>query len=195
MKGINRALSDDVENVLEESKRFFSQINNTHVPCVFVSYQRDDEVYAKSVADYILSLQLDVYFDLKDKDLKIVNQLRDPKEVTNAIKKGLNQSDYMIVIVSPNTSKSPWVPFEVGYAYDNKGDRMKILRHKGIDKNKIPDYLKVKELLQGSASLDRFLDSVRKTSYIYESLQQKGEIIKTFSRYSENPLAKYLDNE
>ncbi len=126
--------------------------------------------------------------------MKIYNQTNNPKVVTAAIQKGLTSSEFMLVIISPNTAKSPWVPFEVGYAYDNKGDKMKLLRHKGILKNSLPDYLKVKELLDGTASFNRFLDSIRKLNPIYENLTRDFKI-KYFSEYNANPLSKYLDNE
>ena len=191
MEGINRALKSQT---LNKSHRILESISNDDVPCVFISYQRKDEEYAEEVANYITSKQLDVYFDLEDNDLKQQNQRTNPKGVTNAIRKGLNQSQYMIVIVSPNTYKSLWVPFEVGYAFDKKGEKMKILRHKGIEKSTMPDYLKVKELLQGTISLNRFLDSIRKENFIYESLEKGGKI-KSFSAFNSNPLNKYLDNE
>ncbi len=104
-------------------------ISNNEVPYFFISYQRKDEEYASVVADYITSKQIDVCFDLENNDLKQINQTANPLAVTNSIKKGLNESDYMLVIVSPDTYRFSWVPFEVGYAYDMKGDKMKILRH------------------------------------------------------------------
>jgi hypothetical protein len=192
MDGINRALKNQFARSIRE---ILSEISTNEVPCIFISYQREDEEYAQEVAKYIISKQIDVYFDLEDKDLKLANQINDPQHVTDAIRKGLKQSNYMIVIVSPTTYKSPWVPFEVGYAYDEKGNKMKILRHKNISKSAIPGYLKVKELLQGTASLDRFLDSIRRANPIYENLAKKGERIKTFSMYSSNPLNRYLDNQ
>lgn len=192
MYGINRALKSQDIN---KAWRTFESISNKEVPCIFISYQRRDEEYASEVADYIISKQLDVYFDLEDNDLKQINQTANPVAVTNAIKKGLNKSDYMIVIVSPTTATSPWVPFEVGYAFDKKGDKMKILRHKGLLKSSMPAYLKVKELLNGTASLNRFLNSIRKQHFIYESVLEKGGEVRSFSRYESNPLNKYLDNE
>ena len=92
-------------------------ISDEEVPCIFISYQRKDEEYANEIADYIMSKQIDVYFDLDDHDLKQHNQTSNPHGVTNAIKAGLNKSDYMIVIVSPNTYRSLWVPFEIGYSF------------------------------------------------------------------------------
>lgn len=191
MQGINRALKSQTIN---KAHRILESISNNEVPCIFISYQRKDEEYASEVADYITSKQLDVYFDLEDNDLKQINQTTNPLAVTNSIKKGLNESDYMLVIVSPDTYRSLWVPFEVGYAYDKKGDKMKILRHKGITKSTLPAYLKVKEVLNGTISLNRFLDSVRKRHAIYEKLEKGGKV-KSFSAFASNPLNKYLDNE
>jgi hypothetical protein len=192
MYGINRALK---EQTLNKAWRLLESLSDNEVPCIFISYQRADQDYASEVAKYILSNQLDVYFDLEDNDLKYTHQTSNPSSVINAIKNGLNKSQYMIVIVSPTTYSSPWVPFEVGYAYDKKEDKMKILRHKGIAKISMPAYLKVKEVLNGTASLDRFLSSIRKNYLIYENLIKKGEEVKTFSSYTSNPLSEYLDNE
>lgn len=192
MEGINRALKDQKIN---KAWRTLESISTDDVPSIFISYQRKDEEYAKDVSGYIVSKQLDVYFDLEDNDLKFSKQLNNPKGVTTSIQKGLNESDYMLVIISPDTYKSLWVPFEVGYAYDSMGDNLKLLRHKDIDKTALPSYLKVKEMLNGTESLNRFLDSIRKKHLIYESLLEKGEKIKTFSSYYSNPLSKYLDNE
>lgn len=193
MQGINRA--NVIDNLSETIKRLYLEVNEREVPCIFISYQRTDEDYAKEVADYIISQQIDVYFDLNDSDLKHSSQVTDPRKVTEAIKTGLTKSSHMLVIVSPDTFRSPWVPFEVGYAYDKKGEKMKILRHKGISKVNIPDYLKVKELLQGTKSLNLFLASVKKGYIVYENIMKKGEEIKSFSEYIRNPLNKYLDNE
>jgi len=192
MEGFNMALKNYLIN--KAYRELVESISNKDVPCIFISYQRSDEDYSSEVADYIMSKQLDVYFDLEDNDLKQLNQTANPAVVTNAIKKGLNQSDYMIVIVSPATITSPWVPFEVGYAYDKKGDKMKILRHKGILKSTMPAYLRVKELLNGTASLNRFLGSIRQRHAIYEKLEKGGKV-KSFTAFTSNTLNKYLDNE
>jgi hypothetical protein len=192
MEGRNRALKNQS---LSKAFSILESISEDEIPCIFISYQRTDEEYASGIADHIMSKKIDVYFDLKDTDLKLENQKTNPKGVTNAIKKGLNQSQYMIVIVSPTTYRSPWVPFEVGYAFDKIGDDMKILRHKEIDKDVIPAYLKVKELLQGTASLNKFIAAILSRHQVYERLLQKGERLKTFSMYDPNPLSKYLDNE
>ncbi|MNU46045.1 TIR domain protein [compost metagenome] len=184
MEGVNRA------DKLERFIRTFSENKEGDVPCIFISYQRNDEEYAKEIANYIKDHQIDVFLDLDDIDLQ---KNRDPKSVTHSITSALNKSNYMLVIVSSSTYDSPWVPFEIGYAYDNMRDKMKILRHKNLSKFRLPEYLKTKEILNGTQSLNQFLRSVRRSrQFLYESAQL-NESVKTFS--SNNPLDKYLDNE
>ena len=189
--GINRAFDSDLKSLVEQFSRLAKK-TPVKVPCIFISYQRDDENYAKDIADYINKQKIDVYFDLNDKDLKFHNQNDNPKEVVNSISKGLNQSDYMLVIISPDTKNSVWVPFEVGYAFETKGDNMKTLRHKGISKSSLPQYLKVKEMLNGTLSLDIFLQKIKNSFRVYESVEEKTKV---FSDYYSNPLSKYLDRE
>jgi hypothetical protein len=184
MEGRNRA------NHLDRLFRLISEEKEKDVPCVFISYQRKDEEFATAVADYIKEHQIDVFFDLDDINLK---KGKSPELVTNLIKAGLNKSNFMLVIVSPTTYESPWVPFEIGYAYDNMGAKMKILKHRDLPSQGLPDYLKTKEFLHGFQSLNSFLSIFRSQFNIYESIIKKGHSVKTFSSYS-NPLQKYLVN-
>ena len=71
---------------------------------------------------------------------------------------------------------------------------MKLLRHKEIIKETMPAYLKTKEMLDGAASLNRFLNSIRGAYMIYEDIS-KSINVRAFSSYNTNPLNKYLDNE
>jgi hypothetical protein len=193
MEGINRALKNEPLN--KAFRELLESVSDDDVPCIFISYQRADEIYANDVAEYIMSKQIDVYFDLEDNDLKFYMQANNPKGITSSIQKALVKSDYMIVVISPDTFKSPWIPFEVGYAYDKKGNNLKLLRHKGISKASLPSYLKVKEIINGTEGLNQFLNAMRKRRPIYESIIEKGESLKSFSAYYSNPLNKYLDNE
>lgn len=184
MEGRNRA--DNIDRLF----RLLSEEKEENVPCVFISYQRKDEDFASAVADYIKDHQIDVFFDLEDINLK---KSHSPERVTNSIKEGLNKSNFMLVIVSPTTYESPWVPFEIGYAYDHMGAKMKILKHRNLPESGLPDYLKTKDLLHGFQSLNSFLAIVRSQYELYESIIQKGHTVKTFSSFS-NPLQKYLVN-
>lgn len=121
-----------------------------------------------------------MYFDLED--IKLAKQ-NEPKNVTDAIRNGLEESNYMIVVISENTYKSVWVPFEIGFAYDKMKSNMKLLKHK--NQTDIPQYLKVKEMLNNYIELNGFLESIRKSQSINE--------VKSYSEYNHNPLNEYLD--
>jgi hypothetical protein len=62
MAGINRLYS---LQKFENRSTFLA----TGVKCVFLSHQKADGKEAKKIADYLLSLDIDVYFDEYDKEL------------------------------------------------------------------------------------------------------------------------------
>jgi transposase-like protein len=193
LEGLNKAFSE-TENSSKKAVWLSESIYAWQIPCIFISYQRDDEAYAKRISEYIISKGISVYFDLKDISLKFYNQNNKPKQVTSSIKKGIEDSDYMIVIVSPKTMNSAWVPFEIGYAYENmEEDKMVCLKHKGIKSENLPPYLQTKQLLEGFSELSSYLKWIRKQcKYIYESLEGR-QAVKTFSEPVSNPLSEYLD--
>ena len=190
MSGYNRAEKD---YIIQKSFSILESFAERNRNCVFISYQRKDEAFAFDVASYIMEHNLDVYFDLHDNDLKFKSQIDDPSGVTTAIRRGLNQSNYMIVIVSASTFRSLWVPFEIGYAYDDMEDNLKVLKRKDIEDSALPGYLKTKDILWGVVSLDNFLRQIQPTENILENRIEKSQ--RAFSQYDTNPLRKYLANE
>ena len=87
---------------------------------VFISHQKKDKKEAKEIADYLKTVGIEVYFDEYDRELQIATETDNPKAVVSAIKKGINNSTHMLCLISKNTLFSKWVPFEVGYGYDNQ---------------------------------------------------------------------------
>jgi len=128
------------------------------IKCVFISYQNNDKTQARKVADYLISAGIDVYFDEYDNDLKLSNQSNNPGKVTSALTKGINNSSHMLVIISPTTIKSHWVPFEIGYGYD-KTD-LAVLTLKGIPKNTIPDYIKTAKIIRDIWDLNSYTSNI-----------------------------------
>lgn len=179
MAAINRAISN---------YRLFSETRKAqNVKCVFISYQQSDKLICKKIADYLINADIDVYFDENGADLKIHRQTNNPHGVVNSIKKGINLSSHMLVVVSHNTINSSWVPWEVGYGYDNT--TLGVLTLKGIDDNKLPDYLKTVQIIRGTKSLNIYLaDITNRGLLIMETRNQ----IKSFSA-SAHPLDNYLD--
>jgi hypothetical protein len=179
MAGINRA---------SKSYRVFSDSRkSTGVECIFLSHQQNDKVVCRRIADYLMNANIDVYFDEDDEDLKFYRQSSRPQGVVDSIKKGINNSSHMLVVVSPNTVSSRWVPWEVGYGYDNTD--LGVLTLKGIKDEDLPDYLKTTSIIRGTKSLNSYLSKITGKG---QSLMESIALIKNSSERN-HPLDNYLD--
>lgn len=156
------------------------------VKCVFISHQQKDKQEAKKIADYLINAGINVYYDEYDSDLKDNHQSNNAKGVTDSIKRGINNSSHMLVLVSPNTLYSTWVPFEVGYGYD-KTD-LCVLCLKGISKS-LPEYLKAAKIIRDIYDLNGLISNVTAIS--------KETLIRTKNIYDyndyQNPLSNIMD--
>jgi len=157
------------------------------VKCVFISYQKDDKTAAVKVADYLIASGIDVYIDLYDAELKPQVQNNKPKEVTQLILKGINNSSHMLAIVSPNTIQSRWVPFEVGYGYD-KTD-LSVLCLKGIPKGSLPEYIRTSNVVRDIYDLNNFIPRLAGKDQTF--MVQNRLILKEDN--SANPLRDVMD--
>jgi hypothetical protein len=157
------------------------------IKCVFISHQQKDKDAAKKIADYLIEAGIDVYFDAYDGDLKIHHQSNNAKAVTDSIRKGINNSSHMLVLVSPNTLYSTWVPFEIGYGYD-KTDLF-VLCLKGIPKGGLPEYVRSATIIRDIWDINNFiLNSLDRDKVpLFESK-------KSFSHSNDtNPLSTVMD--
>ena len=180
MRGINRANRD----VLNESNIIKRQ--SLGIKCVFISHQKKDSAPCKLIADYILSAGIDVYFDEYDQDLKISNQTGNAKGVVNAIRKGIHKSSHMLCVLSENTLGSKWVPFEIGYGFENTD--LGVLTLKDIPNKDIPDYIKTAPLIiRGTESLNKYITRI--TNKSITNLSESSSLIK-----NHNISSHYLDD-
>lgn len=182
---LNRAYLGDTNSL--ESRKSWGIVQN--VKCVFISHQRADKDICREIADYLIAAGIDVYFDEYDNDLKIANQIQNPKAVTKAILKGINNSSHMLCVVSPNTLDSKWVPFEVGFGYDKT--KLGVLLLKGIKKDQLPEYIKAVDLI-----IPDIYDLNRLVAILANSapdILESRSIIKNWNdRY--HPLANFMEN-
>ncbi len=74
----------------------------------FISYASEDAIYAQLVMAKLKEAGLQVWLDQGD--------LRGGDEWRDAIDQGISDSDAMLVLVSPDSVKSPYVTYEWGYA-------------------------------------------------------------------------------
>mgnify|MGYP003576285523 CR=1 FL=1 len=165
-----------------------SQVLSSGVKCVFISHQQKDKDAAKKIADYLLEAGIDVYFDAYDGDLRIHNQSNNAKAVTDSIRKGINNSSHMLVLVSPNTLYSTWIPFEIGYGYD-KTDLL-VLCLKGIPKGGLPEYLRAGKIIRDIWDINSFISRILNRTQ--EFLLESRKVIDYNN--IKNPLNSVMDN-
>jgi hypothetical protein len=158
----------------------------TNTKCVFISYQSADREAATKIADYLLGAGVDVYFDQYDGDLRISNQSNNPKNLVDSLCKGINNSSHMIVLVSNDTMKSRWVPFEIGFGYEKTF--LFTLCLKGIPKGALPEYLQTTTIIRDIYDLNRIIPSF--TGKSFELLKSQNLILE----HSSNPLRNVMDN-
>ena len=165
-----------------------SKVLSLGIKCIFISHQQKDKEAAKKIADYFINAGIDVYFDDYYTDLKYNHQISNAKAVTDSIRKGINNSSHMLVIVSPNTLSSTWVPFEIGYGYD-KTD-LSTLCLKGIPKGGLPEYLKAGKIVRDIWDINHFISNVSniKEEFLFESKKMFSH-----SKY-DNPLYPIMDS-
>lgn len=165
------------------------EVKANGIECVFISHQKADKNAARKIADYLLAADIDVYFDEYDRDLKLHHQNDNPKAVTSSICKGINNSSHMLVLVSPSTLNSRWVPFEVGYGYD-KTD-LRVLCLKGIPKGELPEYIRAATIIRDIWDLNnKFISNTfnKELTSLFESRK-----IVDYNNNS-NPLTTVMDS-
>jgi len=164
-----------------------SKVLSLGVKCVFISHQQRDKDAAKKIADYLIEAGIDVYFDAYDGDLRIHHQSNNAKAVTDSIRQGINNSSHMLVLVSPNTLYSTWVPFEIGYGYD-KTDLF-VLCLKGIPKGGLPEYVRSATIIRDIWDINQFISNT-----LDRAIEPLFESKKLFSHNNDsNPLSTVMD--
>lgn len=97
--------------------------------------------------------------------MQIAVQQKDPYKITERIKQAIEESTHMLCVISKETYKSMWVPFEVGYGYSQLFERKKIsfknalavLTIKSMPIEELPEYLKIAKIIKGRKSFEEYI--------------------------------------
>lgn len=160
---------------------------NMGAKCIFISHQKDDAFICRKIADYLINAGIDVYFDEYDEDLKFYTQTNNPQYIVDSIRKGINKSSHMICVFSQSTLYSKWVPWEIGYGYDNTN--LSALTLKGITDIQLPEYLKTVSIIRGTKTLNDYISNLEKKEQ--HKMLSEGLLLKNTE--SSHPLDDYLD--
>lgn len=118
--------------------------SHTEVSDVFVSYQHTDRRTALELAEFLDEMGTHVFIDVHDDSLVLGHEGLEDAMVT-----AIKNSRTMIIVVSDETQRSWWVPWEIGVA--TPFGRPKAL-HKPQTSYNLPDYIRKLKRLWTSSS-------------------------------------------
>lgn len=183
MPGINRAK-------LVRKSMFESSSSAASRPCIFLSHISVDKKTAIEIGNYIIGkTDVDIYLDIYDDELQSAVNSGDNEAITKYLENGLNSCTHIMCLVSQETVKSWWVPYEIGYA--KKGQKtISTLTLKGTET--LPSYLKIGKIIRGTKTLNSYLESIAKQIRKSLLLESASESLISHTA-SPHPLDQYLD--
>ncbi len=107
-------------------------------PKVFISYSRPDADWARSFAEALMKLGLNVWFD--EFEIQPGESLRD------GLESGLRESDVFVVLIDPNYPSKPNVFFELGAAI-GMGKKLVPIVPKEVEISSLPLELRLRKFL------------------------------------------------
>lgn len=157
---------------------------------IFISHKKEDSSIAERFAKLLKNNNVDFYLDVLD-DITI----SDGKRLTNHIKKNLNSCTDIIVIMTENTLKSEWVPFEVGMAANVDMKTATYLKNEVA----LPSYLEYWPRLRNPEDIIEYISVYNKVDEFYTlnnlvenySVNTKNEIDTFYSELKEELNKKY----
>jgi hypothetical protein len=169
---------------------------------IFISHKKEDSDKAEYVAKYIKqNYKLDVYVDTLD------DNINSTTNITDRIVNKLKGSTHLLVVFSEHTTKSMWVPFELGVSYEREqGIGVLIWPDKRI-KDDLPEYLDEFPKLNCypqynngnciNSDLDKYLNEVKKyssTKPSFESLDESTFTHRTTASAKTNYAREFIDS-
>lgn len=134
---------------------------------IFISHKQEDEEQALAIQNILSENGVEAYLDLLDQTIS-----GDGEKLTEHIKNKLRECTDIIVVLSNNTKKSWWVPFEIGMASEKD---MPIANYL-LSNEELPDYLEYWPRLKSKKDVEKYINIRRKVAHkiALESAMPKG---------------------
>lgn len=123
---------------------------------VFISHKSEDAELAKHYAEELCELSFDYYLD--EYDIHIKNSSDRGSLINNEIKKSTD----LLVIVTENTKKSWWVPFEIGLS-TAANNRIVTILHEGAPD--LPSFLRKWPVIDTYEKYQMYLSELKKHNH------------------------------
>ena len=133
---------------------------------IFISHKQEDALMANQMASELSTIHVDYYLDLLDPSVA-----QSGRELTNHIRKNLNNCTDIIVVMSEITRYSQWVPFEVGMAAQLDMPTATFLK----DSVLLPDFLQYWPRLKKPADILKYVtarNDVDQEYRVYRSIYE-----------------------
>lgn len=97
---------------------------------VFISYNHSDNVVVEQICSTLKERSIDYFLDSKD--------IPYGKPISGSVKDAFETSTHLVVVISPGSNQSAWVPFEIGMATGKGIPVLPVLAHPRM---KLPDFI------------------------------------------------------
>ena len=131
---------------------------------VFISHKQEDAKIASDISRELGRLNVNFYLDVLE------NITENGKALTDHIKYNLNICTDIIVVMSHNTYKSQWVPFEVGMAAQQDMPTVTYLENNV----KLPDFLEYWPRLRSLTDIKKYVETKKQIEYYYGNRRYAG---------------------
>lgn len=122
-------------------------------PKVFISHKQEDSLTARFIKNELLKYRVDAYLDLLDPEMD-----DDAKKLTEHLKKQMNRCSDLLVVMSRQTHKSWWVPFEIGMAAHKDLPTVTYLK----EFTDVPEYLSFWPYLKNDSEIGVYAKDVQR---------------------------------
>lgn len=119
---------------------------------IFISHKKEDSEKAESIRNSLNESGVNAYLDLLEGNI-----LLEGEQLTNHIKRRLNDCTDLLVVMSDKTQESWWVPFEIGMASQKDFPIVSYL----LNNVKLPDYLNYWPTLENGADLLNYSEAIK----------------------------------
>lgn len=124
---------------------------------VFLSHNSLDKPTARAIYDILKSKGISVYLDERDPNLQVAVSTNDHNGIVQSIESGIAECSNVLVLISPNSQKSWWVPYEIGYGRSLNKD----LAYMAIkDVNHIPSFLQISKRILDKIDLQHWINKI-----------------------------------
>lgn len=125
---------------------------------IFISHKNEDSSVAVLVQTELKRMGVDAYLDVLDSSIVFKGE-----KLTSHIKSSLKNCTDILVVLTPNTKESWWVPFEIGMAAQLDFPIVNYLPNfAGEKKVDLPDYLSYWPKLTKSSDLIKYINAKNK---------------------------------